>query len=245
MQIIGVGDLIKKSWDLYWSNLKLLLTISVWMVIPLLAAVLLAFVPANLVAVIVPLSLIVFAATFIVNIWVTICLVQVSAKLYQKQKVNLRIVFQGAWSKMIPLIWVSFLTGLAVLGGMILFIIPGIIIAVWFAFSTFLNILDNVRGTAALKQSKAMVSGLWWSTAIRFVVPYIVFGILFYGAAWIILMAITPLTNYFAGTNQDIIVMIESIITSALNIFTTPMFIMVGAILYLEIKKIKGLRAVS
>lgn len=245
MQIIGVGDLIKKSWTLYWSNLKLLLTISAWMIIPLLAALLLAFVPANLIVVIVPLSLIVFAATFIINFWVTICLVQACAKLYQEQKVNLRIVFQSAWPKMIPLIWVSILTGLAVLGGTILFIIPGIIFAVWFAFATFLNILEGSRGVAALKQSKAMVSGLWWSTAIRFVVPYIVFGILFYGAARIVLMALTPLTNYFADANQEIITVIESIVTSALNIFITPLFIAVGAILYLEIKKLKGLKTIS
>lgn len=58
-----------------------------------------------------------------------------------------------------PLFFTGILTGLAVLGGMILLIIPGIIFSFWFSQSSFVTITEKVSGPEALKQSKLYVQG--------------------------------------------------------------------------------------
>ncbi len=67
----------------------------------------------------------------------------------------------------LPMLWVMVLTALALMGGFILFIIPGLIFAVWFAFSYFTLILEGKRGAEAMKASKAYVEGHWWQVAGR------------------------------------------------------------------------------
>ena len=59
------------------------------------------------------------------------------------------------------------LTGLAVLVGIILLIIPGLIFMVWYLFSGYIIIIQDVRPIEALKQSKKLVSGYFWQVAGR------------------------------------------------------------------------------
>ncbi len=47
---------------------------------------------------------------------------------------------------------------------MILFIIPGIIVAVWFGFSMYFVALEKIYFVNALKESKKLVVGRWWKT---------------------------------------------------------------------------------
>ncbi len=58
-----------------------------------------------------------------------------------------------------PLFFVGLLTGLAVLGGLILLIIPGIIFALWFSQSYFVVLEGKGKGKAALSYSKSLVQG--------------------------------------------------------------------------------------
>ncbi|WP_437223407.1 hypothetical protein SH661x_003205 [Planctomicrobium sp. SH661] len=56
-----------------------------------------------------------------------------------------------------PLIWTSILMGLAILGGLILLIIPGILFAIWFGLSQNVVVLENLSGSKALSRSKQLV----------------------------------------------------------------------------------------
>ena len=73
------------------------------------------------------------------------------------------------WPLVLPMFVVALLTGLAILGGLILLIIPGIIFAVWFIFSNLIVVLEGKRGTEALKASKSLVTGRWGAVFGRFV----------------------------------------------------------------------------
>lgn len=61
--------------------------------------------------------------------------------------------------RLLPLIWTSILVGLAVLGGFILFIIPGVIFAFWFCLSTHVVVLENQSGGSALSRSRELMRG--------------------------------------------------------------------------------------
>jgi hypothetical protein len=90
-------------------------------------------------------------------------------------------IYNRASQLLFPYFWVMFLAGLAVAFGMIFLIVPGLIFAVWFAFSSFFLILGNgkvangakateFRGRAALRASKQYVKGIWLEVLIRLVI---------------------------------------------------------------------------
>ncbi|MEZ6129857.1 MAG: hypothetical protein R3C59_14335 [Planctomycetaceae bacterium] len=61
--------------------------------------------------------------------------------------------------RVVPLIWTSILMGIAIMGGLILLIIPGILCLFWFALSTHVVVLEGINGGAALGRSRKLVSG--------------------------------------------------------------------------------------
>jgi len=64
--------------------------------------------------------------------------------------------------------WIAILIGFAVLFGLVLLIIPGIIFAVWFGFSYYCLLFEDKRGVEALKASKAYVKGKFWAVLGRY-----------------------------------------------------------------------------
>ncbi len=58
-----------------------------------------------------------------------------------------------------PLLWTSFLMIVAIMGGLILLIVPGILAMFWFVLSTQVVVVEGVGGFKALKRSKALMKG--------------------------------------------------------------------------------------
>lgn len=82
-----------------------------------------------------------------------------------------------------PVIWVSILSKLAIIGFTLLLIIPGIIYAGYYIFVLYAVIIEDQRGLKALGFSKALVKGRWWKVigysiviALCGMVGYFVFG---------------------------------------------------------------------
>ena len=78
----------------------------------------------------------------------------------------------------LPLFWVSLLSGLIVAGGYFLLLIPGIIFTVWFLFSSFVLVAEEVSGTGALLKSREYVRDFWWGVALRSLLVCLVGGVL-------------------------------------------------------------------
>jgi len=241
MNLIGAGEILKRSWSMYWSNFQLLISIAAWSLIPALATILLALMPESLWMVTAFLGIAVFIGAIIIGLWVYVSLTEVMAKIYTKEKYNTKFIYQKAWEKIIPLLWVSILSGLAVFGGTLLLIVPGIIIAVWFAFSSIINVLEGTRGRAALKASKQLVSGKWWSTFWRLVAPYFVYIVAFYILVgvlfWLVGLASGNWEGFITGEYMP---WLSSIVSNILNVLITPLFVSLPIILYIELKKFKG-----
>lgn len=77
------------------------------------------------------------------------------------QKIGIKKSLKKGWSVLLSFIWIGFLVGLRVFGGSLLFIIPGIIFAVWFAFSEYVLIDEGIKGSKALSRSKELVKGFF------------------------------------------------------------------------------------
>ena len=81
------------------------------------------------------------------------------ARLYLGQQTTAVDSLKYGLSRLMPLIWTSILMFLAIMGGFILLIIPGILFALWFSLATHVVVIEGISGTAALGRSKQLVRG--------------------------------------------------------------------------------------
>jgi len=79
------------------------------------------------------------------------------AERYLGRDVTAAEALRRGLTKILPLIWTAILLYLAVMGGLILLIIPGILFALWFSVSQHVVVLENLNGVPALSRSKALV----------------------------------------------------------------------------------------
>ncbi|MFA5031248.1 MAG: hypothetical protein WC495_06725 [Patescibacteria group bacterium] len=90
---------------------------------------------------------------------------------------NIRMVITEAKQFIWPLWWASILVVFVVMVGMFLLVIPGIIFAIWFSFTTMIVVLEGLRGTDAMRKSKSYVQGRWWGVFGRLILLSIAIGI--------------------------------------------------------------------
>jgi hypothetical protein len=165
----GPIKILEEAWSIYYGRMKTFLGI---MIVPFLAnitVVILSMTAGFLnfsggkesFAGFFPFLLVFFIATIIIMIiiqnWSQIALIYAIKD--SKESIGIKESYKRALPKIIPFLWVSFLTGIIVLGGLIFFIVPGIIFALWFGFSIFILIDEDLHGTKALYKSKEYVKG--------------------------------------------------------------------------------------
>ena len=182
-----------------------------------------------------------FVAAFI-NFWAQISLI--FAIKDREEKIGITESFRRGWHKIISFAWVSILVSFITLGGSMLFIIPGIIFSIWFAFSTYVLVSEDLRGMNALFRSKQLVDGYWWKVLWRFIVmgliviaifilPFLISILLFSGSSAISaspamlvhfgVLAITPLFAFLL-----------------IALFVAPFSAVFSFLLYEDLKKHKA-----
>ncbi|MBI2436358.1 MAG: hypothetical protein HYV41_01265 [Candidatus Magasanikbacteria bacterium] len=239
--MITTTDIIKKSIDLYKENFKLFLSYSLLLMVPSLiisiGGITSAFLFAGLnnLGVAFALFLVLAISMGLFSIWVGMSFIKVIVMRYvgtEAQSIQSNL---GSTVRLIlPSLWVSILTGLAVMGGMILLIIPGIIFAVWFGFGMYALVLENKRGTDALKYSKSLVSGRWFGVFWRLVAPVLVFIIIVGIAQWIVGI---PFGSSLQSETATAGTFVYIILSSILSLLITPLTTIAPTILYQELKK--------
>jgi tetratricopeptide (TPR) repeat protein len=80
---------------------------------------------------------------------------------------GIKKAFSKARPKALGYVWLAALTVLILGGAHLLFVIPGIIMTVWFFFGPFVFINEDVGGMDALLKSKEYVRDRWLAVAVR------------------------------------------------------------------------------
>jgi len=81
------------------------------------------------------------------------------ANAYLEKPVSVGGSFKRAFQRILPLIGTWILVGLAIMGGMLLCLVPGILAAFWFTLATQVVVIEGVGGFAAMKRSKQLMAG--------------------------------------------------------------------------------------
>jgi len=175
-------DVFKKSWDAYKNNLGMLL------LVVLLGALLVGvFLIPGIIALIVGIAgstdqetflnvfsvagLAIFIISFILAMMASIiygaALIKSVSFAEGGEKIDIKIAFLVAYQKFWLILATSIIAGVLMLIGFILFVIPGLILAVYFQFIMYVVIFENKWGVDAIKRSYEIVKGnFWWVVLI-------------------------------------------------------------------------------
>ncbi len=168
----SLGELFSSSWTLYKSSWKLLVwlillpilvTIAIVVIIGIIIATILAVsngqITADRIPLLIPPALVAVVILMIVNSMGQIALIK-AIVLDGKAKTNELI--KTSWGLAGRFILLQLLVGLVILLGLVLLIIPGIIFSIWFMFSSYVLVTENIGGIAALKRSRSYAKGKFW-----------------------------------------------------------------------------------
>lgn len=236
--LIDIGEILNKGWNLIKNNYQQFIN-----PILILAGTYIVF--FGLIALApfadnynVPMLLIGFIFILLilgyifVSLWMTIVIIKIIANLYLGLPVDMDNIYEESFRKVPSYLWVNILNFLVVLGGTLLFIIPGIIFSIWFTFAPYINILaanDN-KGVPALKLSYYLTKGRWLDIFIRLFVCGLIVGLASLG---IMLICSIPygIISIFAGDNI-ILSVIYNVFVSIVSLIITPLSLSFVVILY-------------
>lgn len=206
-------ELFGTAWSDFYSKPKLYISIYL---VPFVLSVLSVFfnfekIPETMMA---PLGVISMAVlvlvSLVVNIMMGVALILVAS--------GRSTTFMDAYNSSIKYLWRYFLVGLvgglAVFFGLILLIVPGIILAVWFSQAYMITVLEDKGVINSLKKSKEYVTGRWWAVAWRIV--FLIIALIVMTA--IVATIVAALSAFIPKTVASILVYLANCVIVPLSI---------------------------
>jgi hypothetical protein len=114
-----------------------------------------------------PLSLLGFVLLVLVSIIYNLGFYRTVVKVIDKEETTLVENFKYAFSNFWSYLFISLVAGLILLAGIVLFVVPGLVVAVLFSMFPFVYIVAGNHKLNALKQSKELVQKYFWAVAGR------------------------------------------------------------------------------
>ena len=154
-------------------------------------------------------------------------IVQVSFKAFDRG--DLTDAMQVTLKKLLPMLWLFFLLMIAIMGGMILLVIPGLILTISLSMSLYCMALEGTGPLESLKRSHSLVWGNWTRTAMVFTVGGLLM-IVFYLVVGVGVGALV-LTS-----DQDSAQFWTNLLSSVITPFAQPFFIALGLIVFNDVR---------
>ncbi len=232
-------DILRSALALYRKQSTLIIGYASWLLLTYAAFILSSFISNESVQ---------FATVFFIQIadtllylWILSILTILTLHHTHDQQLDLLTLPKKGWDLIKPVIWVSLLQALIMLGGFLLVIIPGIVFTVWFAYAQEAVIIDNKRGIEALTASRQLSKGrfftvLWYTISI----PLLIFGLYLIFAS-----GLTGIIAALLKTPLDIIVSENpplwiDMVFSVGIIFVMPLMLIYSVMTYLQLKERKS-----
>jgi hypothetical protein len=233
----GIGKILSTAFDIYKNNAASLLLIVAIVVVPL------SLVSALLARALAPqetgiefggqpvlesrgLFIVLLAATIGAAIGIIIWAILQAAMLRGAAQatigdpVDIEASYRWGLRRFGSVLLVSVLVALIVLVGLVLLIIPGLVALVLLSVSVPALVIENRRGTGALKRSYNLVSSHFWHALAVILIAAIITGI------------VSGLIEAIGGNNWFLL----WIFTAIAQIITAPYFALVVVVLYLDLR---------
>ena len=132
----------------------------------------------------------------------------------------------------LSLIGAAILYLLAMAGGLILLVIPGIILSLSLSFGFFAIVLDKDSALASLKRSHRLVWGNWWRTLTVVSVPVVIVMILYIG---LMIAFGVSLVMSDGNASSDALITV-SLVEAAIGGITAPLIYSIMIVQYHDLK---------
>ncbi|MCX6779267.1 MAG: glycerophosphoryl diester phosphodiesterase membrane domain-containing protein [Candidatus Magasanikbacteria bacterium] len=234
-------DILKEGLAIYQANYKTFFKTIVWFLGAAILLILLNIFDRQTefkyIGFTFSIYLILTAFSFVIGLWTQIVLIRLINAGLTKETIEKNTLQQNAWRDTVPFLWVSILTGLIILGGSILLIIPGLIFTIWYFFSIYVFSIEGTRGFPALQKSKDLVQGRFWAVVWRIFLPNFLFGLILAVIIGVPTLIIGYFTK-FAEFNSSLTMgpWWFDAIQSLATILTLPLSIALTVILYKNLK---------
>ncbi len=154
----------------------------------------------------------------------------------RQERIGIGEAFKRARSTVAAWVWITFLTSVIVLGGTLLFIIPGMIFGVWFSLAAIVLVAEGLRGMSALNKSKAYVKGRVGE----------IFGLLFlFGLLYVPFYVVTAIVSSVASQFGTAGTVLQNIAGLPASLIYIPLLFAFQFVLYEHLKALEGKPIVS
>jgi hypothetical protein len=245
--LLGVLDLWSNAWAIFKERFKTIVLV----LLPLFIVQAILFLSLVFVLgaenLIFPTDTAASLFIWIVGLWVTISLLYVIVSGEKKMSAG-EALRKGA-RKVVPYLWVAILGGMITVGGIFLFLVPGIIFAVWFSLAFYILIVEDQRGMNALFRSKQLVIGYWWSVFGRLLFVGIIsyLAIVIVGILAGVLVGVSFVQFAGDGLQSESFFTGSLVVFGGMRLFLEFFQLLVGALglvfgmlLYKDLKRVKG-----
>ncbi len=236
----GIGEILSTAFEIYKTNAASLLMIVAIVVVPLtfisafIGGVVFApdtetvtvlgesveTVSARTAGVAILVALIGAVIGVIINAVLQAAIMRGAALGSIGDPVDIDASYKWGFARFGSVLLISILVGLAVAGGFILLIIPGVIFLVMFSVSIPALVVENLRGTDAMSRSWNLVKGFFWHALGVIVV------------AAIITALVGGIIGAIGGDNW----FVSWIFQAIAQIITAPFAAIVSVLLYLDLR---------
>jgi hypothetical protein len=231
---LGIGEILRTALQLYRRHWRTLLTIAAVVVVPI---TLLHYLVGDLVRTqgestrdgvvetarwsVGIAGLVAALAGILMYLILTGAITRAVAAEVAGQDPSVEQSYRFGFHRLGSVLLVGVLVGLATIGGLILFIIPGIYIGIRLCVSIEALVIEGRRGTEAMGRSWGLVGGHWWHA----------FGTVVVGG---LLTAIVNalITSPFGATGW----FVQGVAAAVATVVTLPYSALVGVLLYLDLR---------
>jgi len=223
--LLGVSQLLRESWKIYRQRIKILL--GIWIIpvgFSLFFNILIYFLEKTDIVYSIWFSAVgaisYFGSAFLL-FWASPSLIYSI-----KDNTSIKESYQKGWKMFFPYIWVYILSTAIVLGGALLFVLPGILFLIWFSFSIFVLIFEEKKGFASLFGSKQLILSNFWKILWRFLILFLI-------------MIILSIISALLFANREPTNGLEFMGSYFLQLFSIPFFLIYLTLVYKDLRKIK------
>ena len=144
---------------------------------------------------------------------------------------------QKALTRLLAVLVMMILFGIALTIGLILLIIPCLILMVSLALCFNIALLEDKGPVDSLSESHRLVWGNWWRTAAILTVGFIIIFVI-YLIAGMIIGVITPLVVLGGGTDNVLLISLVSglLVGVLMSLLVTPFYISLAIAIYWDLK---------
>ncbi len=167
-RLTGIGELFQRSWHLYRMRFHAFSLIYLFYLVPQMLISGFCFYvykmsphPLN------PFLTAWIASGVIIGVLISVWGQAAFVYAVSDPSAGIRVIFQKAAESLRKFVWIYLLFFALTIAGFVLFVVPGIIMMVWFSFSVFILAGTGETGINALLESRQYVKGLWWPVFMR------------------------------------------------------------------------------